>query len=200
MSPDDPFADLIRRVRTGDPAAADELVRRYEPLVRREVRFRLEDRRLGRAFDADDVCQSVLGSFFLRAAAGQFDLAAPENLSKLLARMTRNKIASAARAQTRQKRDHRRDGGGDTALAGVAADQTSPSLAVAGQELLERLRALLTDEERRISDLRADGAEWAEVAERLGGTPQGRRMQLARAITRVSQALGLDAGPDDEVA
>ncbi|HET6575527.1 MAG TPA: sigma-70 family RNA polymerase sigma factor [Fimbriiglobus sp.] len=190
---DDPFAELMTRVRAGDADAAAELVRRYEPLIRREVRLRLEDRRLGRAFDSADVCQSVLASFFVRAAAGQYDLAAPEQLGRLLMQMARNKLASAARAQSRQKRDHRR-AAGDEALDLTAADEPSPSRVVAGRELLERFRALLTAEERQIADLRAEGLEWAEVAERLGGTAQARRMQLARAADRAAAELGLDGG------
>jgi RNA polymerase sigma-70 factor (ECF subfamily) len=65
------FAEFIRRVRAGDESAAAELVRRYEPLIRREVRLHLEDQRLCRLFDSMDVCQSVLASFFVRAAVGQ---------------------------------------------------------------------------------------------------------------------------------
>jgi hypothetical protein len=33
MSESNPFADFIRRVRAGDRRAAEELVRRYEPLM-----------------------------------------------------------------------------------------------------------------------------------------------------------------------
>ena len=40
------FDELIRRVRAGDPDAAAELVRNYEPAIRRAVRFRLADARL----------------------------------------------------------------------------------------------------------------------------------------------------------
>jgi len=42
------FADFIDRVRAGDEQAAAELVRRYEPLIRREVRLHLEGRRPAR--------------------------------------------------------------------------------------------------------------------------------------------------------
>ena len=34
------FADFIRRIRAGDDRAAQELVERYEPVIRREVRLR----------------------------------------------------------------------------------------------------------------------------------------------------------------
>src|SRR5262249_35579497 len=60
MSTDLPFRDLIVRVRLGDQRAAAELVGRYEPAIRRAVRFRLTDPRLRRTCDSMDVCQSVL--------------------------------------------------------------------------------------------------------------------------------------------
>jgi RNA polymerase sigma-70 factor (ECF subfamily) len=192
MDEPDQFREFVRRLRGGDELAAAELVRRYEPLVRREVRLRLEDRSLARLFDSADVCQSVLASFLLRAAAGQYDLGRPEQLLKLLVTMARNKLASATRRQYRHRRGGGRRAGGPDALEGVAADEPTPSRMLAGRELLERLRAELSDEERRAADLRAQGCSWAEVAARMGGTPQARRMQLARAVGRVAAELGLD--------
>ncbi len=197
MSADIPFDELVRRVRAGDADAAADLVRRYEPFIRREVRFRLEDRRLKRLFDSADVCQSVLASFFVRAAAGQFDLDGPEQLGRLLIQMARNKVASAARAQSRLRRDHRRVAQSADALHVAAADDPTASRLLAGRELLERFRSLLSAEERQIADLRAEGLQWAEVAERLGGTAQARRVQLARAAERAAEVLGLDPGPDE---
>src|SRR5947207_2363367 len=102
------FPEWIRRIRAGDQQAAAELVRQNEPLIRREVRLHLEDRGLCRLFDSMDVCQSVLASFFVRTAAGQYDLQCPEQLVKLLVTMARNKLISEARRQRRQRRDHRR--------------------------------------------------------------------------------------------
>jgi RNA polymerase sigma-70 factor (ECF subfamily) len=192
MSGQDTFADFVRRIRAGDEQAAAELVRQYEPLIRREVRLHLEDRRLCRLFDSLDVCQSVLASFFLRTAAGQYDLERPEQVLRLLVTMARNKLASAARGQHRQRRDQRRVEAGGPELEGVAADAPSPSEVVAGRELLERFRQALSDEERQVAELRGQGLAWAGVAARLGGTAQGRRMQLARALESVARELGLD--------
>ena len=186
------FADFIRRIRTGDGRAAEELVRKYEPLVRREVRLRLDDRRLERVFDSMDVCQSVLKSFFVRTAAGQFDLDEPGELVRLLVAMARNKLASAARAANRQKRDHRRAAGDDAALAAVAGGDPTPSRLAAGRELLGAVRQRLTEEERRLADLRAEGLTWEEIAARVGGTAHARRVQFGRAVDRVAAELGLD--------
>lgn len=197
MSDAGDFQNLIQRIRSGDDQAATDLVRRYEPLIRREVRLRLEDRRLGRLFDSMDVCQSVLGSFFVRAALGEYDLEAPEQLVGLLAKMARNKLASSARKATRQRRDHRRQAGGnDEVLEGVAGVDPSPSEQVSARELLDRFRQHLSKEELELADLRSEGLSWDEIAARLGGKAQARRMQLARAVERAAAQLGLDEDAD----
>src|SRR5437868_13055213 len=107
MAEDVSFTDLVRRVRGGDGAAAAELVRRYEPALRAAIRVRLTDPHLRRVLDSTDVCQSVLANFFVRAAAGQFDLDRPEQLLGLLATMARNKVTNLAL----RERAARRGGG-----------------------------------------------------------------------------------------
>ena len=84
----------------------------------------------------------------------------------------------------------------------LSADQT-PSRLASGRELLQKFRELLTDDERQIADLRARGTDWAGVAALLGGTPDGRRKQLARAVvahrTRAGAGFGvrlIGPGPD----
>jgi RNA polymerase sigma factor (sigma-70 family) len=184
------FADFIRQIRAGDDQAARELVDRYEPVVRREVRLHLQDERLASRFDWADVCQSVMASFFVRAAAGQYDLAQPDQLLRLLVVMTRNKVSQQVRRNQADRRDYRRLEAHDPAyLEGRRAASPSPSRVVAGRELLDEFRRRLSAEERRLADLRAQGCEWTEIAAELGGSPQARRKQLARAIDRVEQQL-----------
>src|SRR5207244_2740835 len=127
MSDDTPFQEMIQKVRSGDGDAAAELVRRYEPAIRRVVRLRLTDPRMRRAFDSMDVCQSVLGSFFVRAALGQYDLANPDQLLKLLAQMTRHKVTDQMRRERAGRRDLARlqDDAGEARE--VAATEASPS-------------------------------------------------------------------------
>src|SRR5262249_48862794 len=197
MIDDSTFTDYMRRIRAGDEQAAHDLVLQYEPFIRREVRFRLRDRRLSRVLDSMDICQWVLASFFVRTAAGQYDLERPEDLLKLLVGMARNKLAFQARQQYRQCRDLRRlDADGAEALAEVAAADPTPSQLVAGQELLQEARRRLTSEERQLAELRGQGRSWDEIAAELGGTAQARRMQLDRAMDRVTRQLGLDEATD----
>jgi RNA polymerase sigma factor (sigma-70 family) len=192
MSEESCFADFVRRVRAGDEQAAAELVRQYEPVIRREVRLRLQDPRLYRVFDSMDICQSVLKSFFVRAAAGQYDLEQPTDLLKLLVAITRHKLAFQVRKERSQRRDSRRAVASTPEELNVAAPGPSPSELLAGQELLREFRQRLSEEERRLADLRAQGCAWAEIAAQLGGTSHSRRMQLTRAIERVALELGLD--------
>ena len=50
---------------------------------------------------------------------------------------------------------------------------------------------LLQEDEWHLLQLRKEGTEWADIARQLGGTPEGLRKRLARAVARVTQALGL---------
>jgi RNA polymerase sigma factor (sigma-70 family) len=192
MTADNDFAEFLCRVRAGDEQAARELVRRYEAAIRLEVRVRLRHRQLRRFFDSMDICQSVLHSFFVRAALGQFDLNGPEELFKLLVVMTRNKLAYQVRRQRTQSRDYLRMAEVPVQQVEAASAAPGPEATAAARETLERFRGRLTEEERRLADLRAEGRSWAEIAKCMGGAPQARRMQLARAADRVAQELGLE--------
>ena len=196
MSESTAFPDFIRRIRAGDDQAARELVERYEPVIRCEVRLRLRDPRLYSRFDWTDICQSVMASFFVRAAAGQYDLEQPDQLLRLLVVMARHKLTQQVRRNSADRRDYRRLETHDPAyLEERSAAVPSPSRLVAGRELLEEVRRRLTEEERRLADLRGQGCVWAEIAARLGGTAEACRKQLARALDRVEHQLeGGEAG------
>jgi RNA polymerase sigma factor (sigma-70 family) len=193
MAEETSFEELMRRVRAGDGQAAEELVRRYEPTIRRVVRVRLVDERLQRLFDSMDVCQSVFGSFFVHAALGDYELATPEQLLALLVSMGRKKVIDKARRAGAARRDYRRHSeGAEDREKHWAADDPSPSRQVADRELLQEVRRRLTDAEREIADRRAAGMNWHQIAAELGGTPDALRKQLSRGVDRVSQELGLE--------
>jgi RNA polymerase sigma-70 factor (ECF subfamily) len=177
-----------------DQEAAAELVRHYESAIRRVVRIHLRDVRLRRVLDSMDICQSVLASFFVRAAAGQFDLDQPKDLIRLLVRMAHNKVASQARRQHARAADRERADVSD--LDRVGAIDPTPSRLAASRDLLTEVQRRLTAEERQIADLRGEGRAWPAVAAALGGTPEARRKQLSRALDRVAQELGIDEDSD----
>jgi RNA polymerase sigma-70 factor (ECF subfamily) len=196
------FRELIRRVRAGDEQAAVALVRRYEPAIRRAARVRLSDTRLNRLLDSMDVCQSVMASFFVRAALGQYELETPEQLLRLLATMTRNKLANQAKAHRASRRDLRRIEdhspmhGGDLSIVDRMEDLPgpgrTPSSEVALRELLQEAQRRLSDEELSLLEQRVQGRQWTEIAAELGSSPEAIRKRLARGVARVASELGLD--------
>jgi RNA polymerase sigma factor (sigma-70 family) len=192
MNDDSTFTDLLERVRQGDAEAARELVERYESSIRVAVRTRLSDPALRRQFDSMDVCQSVLASFFLRAAAGEYDLRDPAQLVALLTKMARNKLAMRARHEYRQRRDVRRDvrfaDVGDLPPAAIA----EPTKQALGRELVERAFAMMDSQVRDMAVCRASGMEWAEIAAQMGGSADARRKQFQRAVDRIATTLDID--------
>jgi RNA polymerase sigma-70 factor (ECF subfamily) len=198
MSSESSFQGLIDRVRSGDPQAAFELVRQYEPEIRRAVRIRLQDPQMQRVFDSMDICQSVMGNFFARVAVGQFELDQPEQLLKLLVRMARNKVIDKARQMRADRRDQRRMAPQQSGLLeAVAAGGDTPSQVVAGREIVEAVQRLLAPDIRYLAEQRALGRDWAELARELGSTPEALRKKLSRAIDHAAQQLGLDSTRDD---
>lgn len=187
-----PFAELLRRVRSGDSEAAQTLVRCHESAIRVAIRTRMSDPTLRRQLDSVDVCQSVLASFFLRAAAGQYDLHEPAQLVALLSKMARNKLAMHARRHFQKKRDVRRVSSLADGVADAIADSADPFRHVVGREMLDRAYSMMDDEVRQIADRRLRGEGWTGIASVLGGTADGRRKQYERAMDRIGAALQIE--------
>ena len=163
MPEDSLFHELMRRVRTGDQDAAAELVRNYEPAIRRAARIRLVDTRLQRLFDSMDISQSVFASFFVRAALGQYELERPEQLLRLLVNMSRKKLADQAHQQGAARRDYRRLDPNPSQRPFVTTIP-DPSQQAAAKELLEEFRKRLSPEERSLAELRTSGQNWNQIA------------------------------------
>jgi RNA polymerase sigma factor (sigma-70 family) len=189
---DEDFEALMRRVRAGDADAATALVRLYEPAIRRAVRVWMLNARLRRALDSLDICQSVMASFFVRAALSQYHFDTPAQLVQLLVSMARNKVADQVRHEQAGRRDNRRVEPGDVRDIEVKAREASPSQHVAARDLLEEFRRRMSTEERFLADQRGLGREWQDIAAEVGGRPDALRKKLDRALGRIARELGLD--------
>ncbi len=193
MSGESGFEDLVRRVRRGEETAAADLVKRYEPHVRRAVRIRLmRYPQMRRLLDSVDICQSVMGSFFARAARGEYRLDRPDELQNLLCIMAYHKLIDLVRKK--RLPEPPRDGAPEERPD--RAD--SPSQEAMYRELLQLFRERLDDDERHLADLRAAGLRWNEIAERLHGQPEALRKKLDRAVQRVARSLGLEYGEESD--
>jgi RNA polymerase sigma-70 factor (ECF subfamily) len=143
-----------------------------------------------------DICQSVMGSFFYRAALGQFDLERPEDLIRLLVTMARNKLADQARRQATERRGKGMVRVGDAAEIDVPGAEPTASRVASAREVLQAAWGQIGADERWLAEQRALGRPWAELAAEVGTTPEALRKKHARALDRVAEQLGLDGvGP-----
>jgi RNA polymerase sigma factor (sigma-70 family) len=191
VSTDSEFDLLWKRLRDGEPAAADELLKRYEPEIRRYIRFRLTDPSLRRIVDSLDICQSVFGRFFVQLSTGAIEFDKPQQLQALLRTMARNRLYDAVRHEHADRRDVRRVRSDEAALDAADDSTETPSQMVAAEELLAAVKAQLSAEEQYLIEQKLSGRPWAELANELGGTAEALRKRATRALDRAVGALGL---------
>jgi RNA polymerase sigma-70 factor (ECF subfamily) len=174
MTSENPFPDLLRRIRAGDQEAAAELFRCHEPVLRRFIRTQMWHWQLRRTLDSIDVCQSVFGNFFQGVRLGRYDLQTPAELCQLLVVMARNKVISQMRRPHvwRQQERQPPDGAND-ACELLVSPEASPGWQTEARDLLRAIRDRLTDEERWLAEQHALGRTWARSPP--NGTPAPRR-------------------------
>jgi DNA-directed RNA polymerase specialized sigma24 family protein len=168
-------------------------VRRFEPEIHKSIRVFWINFRLQRVMDMSDISQSVLATFFRRAAAGDFQVDDAEQLLRLLSTMARNEVRDEARKHQAQRRDGRRleVHGSEQCLDVLEAAGPTPSKIVAGHELLEEFYRRLTAKERTLAQERTEGKSWAAIAAEQGSSPDAVRKKLARGCSRVARQLGM---------
>ncbi|MGH3917768.1 MAG: RNA polymerase sigma factor [Pseudonocardiaceae bacterium] len=175
----DSAADLLLRIRDGDPSAWDEILRRYAKLVSTTVRsFRLQDD------DALDAVQTT----WLRLAENVDRVQLPERLGGWLATTARRECLCLLRhAKTAQ-------GLIDVAPETVADLSVGPEQRVIDADTARTLRKLVDElSPRRRTLLRAlftdNPRPYAEVARAAGIPPGGIGPTRARALRQLRNKL-----------
>lgn len=177
---DDDITGLIRKVRTGDDAAAQQLWDRYSEKIVEVARRSLKNSSR-RVQDEEDVAVIAFKSLLAGITAGRFpQLDHREQLWRLLMVITTRKAASVIERNHRQKR-----GGGDvrgdsaviagensgSMLAGfdrLASEKPSPDIAaVMADQTHQLLKALPDRMSQRIAALKIEGFTHQEIADRL---------------------------------
>jgi RNA polymerase sigma-70 factor (ECF subfamily) len=179
-------AELIARVRNGDVAAYEDLVRRYQDVALRTAYVVCPET------DADDAVQEA----FLKAYAALSRFRPDAPFRPWLLRIVTNEARNRRRAAGRRAGLAQR--AGDAAGPGV---EPSPEAAFLADETRTALLAAvngLRDEDREVIGARylLDLSE-AETAEALG-IPRGTvKSRTSRALGRLRERLGaVDGGPD----
>jgi RNA polymerase sigma factor (sigma-70 family) len=185
---DEHSSELLRRWQAGDQEAAEALFRRYFTRLLGLVQTRLSAKMASR-FDADDVVQSALKSFFLGAREGRYVLKQAGDLWRLLAGIAMNKMRHAERRHNADKRNVDLEQmplplreGMDEEIAWLAREPTPEEAAILVDEM-EALLQPLAPEPRRIVELRLQGYTLEEIAQEVRRSQRTvrRTMELVKA-------------------
>jgi RNA polymerase sigma factor (sigma-70 family) len=168
--------------KTEAPASPGSLFRAFAPRVRGLARRHCNG--LRRMIDADDVVQSVFARLFRRMGRTDLPVPEPEELWRLLAVMTRNRIRSLAARHRAGRRDHRRvdDAVDPGALPVGTVDRDLERL------VLNETLAQLPADCREVTEFRLAGHSVAEIAERSGRSLRTVERLLNRARTLLEAA------------
>ncbi len=156
---------LFRHLQGGSEDAATALHMRFAPRLKALAK-RSCGPELAQRLDPEDIVQSVFRSFFHAAKRGFYEAPTSEELWKILVVITLNKMRTQRAYHRAAKRDVRlTPGDSEYALQAVPdgkVDHVLLQLAV--QEALEGLPPLA----QQIANLRLEGFEVAQIAEKLG--------------------------------
>lgn len=161
---------MMNRWRQGDQKAANELYERYVSRLVSLAQRRLS-KRLSSRLDAEDIVQSAFRSFFVRARDGQFEVKDPDDLWKLLARITIHKTLKQVDFHSRGKRNAFQEVGksedDQQLLVNFLSDEPTPDAAAIFVDELQHFLEQMREEDREIVSLRLDGYSNTEIAEKL---------------------------------
>jgi RNA polymerase sigma-70 factor (ECF subfamily) len=156
---------LLRRLQLGNQDAATQLYLRYAHRLRALARAKSSPE-LARRVDAEEIVQSVFGSFFRRARSGDYDVPVGDELWKLFLVIALNKIRAKGAFHRAAKRDVRATAGGDYLDdAKTPEDHDSAALGFLQLTVEEALQRLPV-QQRQMVTLRIEGYEVAEIAQR----------------------------------
>lgn len=185
-----PDAELVRRVRRGDPAAHELVMRRYNRRLFRAARGIVTD-----DSEAEDVVQEAYVRAFLRI--DQFT--GPDGLGAWLTRIAVNEALARMRRGARVVflEDHINQGASIRDHAptrdNMASSRPGPEQLAASDELgrlLEHAIDQLPDDFRAVFMLRAvEGLNVAETAESLGIRPETVKTRFHRARAQLKKTL-----------
>ncbi|MEO8268198.1 MAG: hypothetical protein ABI557_00680 [Aureliella sp.] len=185
------FEEQVRLLRIGDAEAIRIFVDKYEPYIRRTIRFRLQRSVLQPAADSVDICQSVMGSVLLRLVAGEYELRSELDLRNLLIAVANKKFLMLARHESAAKRDRGRTRYLSDLPERAETHVQDPSQPMICQELLAQVAARLSAHEAELLRMRRQGLSWTEIASQLNDDPTVLRQRLSRALRSVAAQLGI---------
>lgn len=165
-----PFKEAIRKICSGSQEAVFEFIEDYGPHIQRVVRTRL-NHTLRAKFDSLDFVQMVWMTLFTDLnKISQFQR--PDDLIAYLVVIARNKVIEESRRRTKyQKYNINREANLDATdpqLRSAAQRHETPSAQLIARERLDEVLNAKSERDRRIFDLRLEGATFVEIGAKLG--------------------------------
>jgi RNA polymerase sigma-70 factor (ECF subfamily) len=188
------FLELMARLRRGDDTAAAQVFHHFAHRLIALAQVQLDSHARVKV-DADDVLQSVFKSFFVRYAAGQFDLGSWDNLWTLLTVITVRKCGRVNRYFRSAGRAAEIAAGGSIESASLwqaLADEPSPSEVLMLTELVETLLRELPERDRAVVELGLQGNSAVEISTQLDRPERSIYRVLQRVRTRLEQMQSED--------
>ncbi|MFO0916513.1 MAG: sigma-70 family RNA polymerase sigma factor [Pirellulales bacterium] len=189
METEDDFQQLLEKAKAGDQGAAKVLFDRYKHAIRRAARSRIFSERQRRIFDSEDILQTVMKSFFDRAARpdNHWKLDTPESLVNLLMTMAKNKATDKARGLDTASRG----GGGEAVpmdLGNVPGkSQRSPDELAEIKDLATKCWDRMPADLRGLYRMRVEERmSWDEIGEELDESAEACRKRLVRGLEEVA--------------
>jgi RNA polymerase sigma-70 factor (ECF subfamily) len=177
---------LIARVREGSEAAASALYSRYARRLLALAKARTGDDLAARV-DAEDIVQSVFGSFFRGANQGLYDAPSGEEIWGLLLVIAMNKIRVKARHHRAAKRDVRKTIGGELLQGeGVDAPATDEAAYTLLRLVVDDVLSGLPAGHRDVVRLRLEGFDVADIAKQTGKSMRTTERVLQEFRTRMA--------------
>jgi RNA polymerase sigma-70 factor (ECF subfamily) len=204
----DQTQELLAGARGGDADAVNKLLDKHREALRRMIDMRL-DRRIRQRVDASDVVQDVLIDAHRRIGDYLTNPVMPFHL--WLRQMAQDRLIDAHRRHrdaARRSLDREQPlviaGTDDRSTIELAAQiwdrELTPAAAATVRELQERFAAAveqLDEQDREVVLMRHfEQLSNSEVAEALGLSPPAASMRYLRAMRRLRELLGADAGDD----
>jgi RNA polymerase sigma-70 factor (ECF subfamily) len=183
---------LLQRLRHGSQDAATQLYLRYVHRLRALTKAQCSAE-LARQVDADEIVQSIFGSFFRGASQGYYDVPVGEELWKLFLVIALNKIRAKGNYHRAAKRDVRLTVGGDCLeeLVGAQGKQDEDDLGFLRLTIAEALERL-PPQHRQMVTLRIEGYEVAEIAQQVGRSLRTVERTLQQARQKLTELLAGD--------
>ncbi len=171
VPPDEPEVSdrsLLYRLRLGSQDAATQLYLRYAHRLRGLVKAQSSPD-LARRVEAEEIVQSIFGSFFRGAGSGYYDVPVGEELWKLFLVIALNKIRAKGAYHRAAKRDMRRttDLDDKEEFRELTAERDTAALAFLRLTVEEAMGRLLPHH-RQVVTLCIEGHDVAEVARQTG--------------------------------